>query len=238
MYLASLNLGASAVQTLARQAKVARATTYIIIQSLVERGLMTRYADSDRTMYVSEPPTQLLRMLEKQEEVIHEQREQVESILPGLHAVMNITDGRPLVRYYAGVQGLRTIRQEMVQYCGRGDTWYSFTPVDYLLQVFSKEELAYADQRKAKGIVSHIIFTTESLGLKKELLMTTYKDMAKRKFIPPRFYPSTSGLTVFRDRIAIGSYEGGIGGVILESKSIAAMMESIFKLTWTSIDTI
>lgn len=236
VYVACLELGPSPVQQISRKAKVVRATTYVVLESLLERGLVTQYKEGKKTLFSAEPPRQLLRLLEKQEEVITEKKHELEQLLPELQAIMKTKSERPFVRYFDGLEGLRAMRQEMVMYSRPGGMWYSFTPLDHLDAVFGRNELLYADQRRAKGIKSKTIFTTKSSKLKNEILRTSESELAERRFVSPELFPSASGMTIFRNRIAIGSFTGKLGGVIIESEEISDMHQRLFELAWIAAE--
>lgn len=235
VYLACLSLGPVPVQAIARKSKVVRATTYVVLEALAKQGLVTEYKEGKKTFFSAEPPQQLMRLLEKQQEVVAKKRDELESFLPQLQVIMKAVGGKPQVRYFEGIEGLRTIRQEMVRYSQFGDIWHSFTPIDHLFSVFGKSELSYARQRMAKGIKGKIIITTRSKKLKDELMAAT-DSYTERRFASMKNISSSSGMTIFRDRIAIGAFAGGIGGVIIESQSMADMMRNIFELAWNSAE--
>lgn len=65
VYVTALTLGPSTVQVIARRAQVARGTTYVTIEKLLEQGLMTQYVEGKRKFFVAEPPQQILRLMEK-----------------------------------------------------------------------------------------------------------------------------------------------------------------------------
>ncbi|MAF35405.1 hypothetical protein CMO91_06205 [Candidatus Woesearchaeota archaeon] len=235
VYVACLELGPSPVQQISRKAQVVRATTYVVLEALLERGLVTQYKEGKKTLFSAEPPRQLLRLLEKQEETIAEKKHDLEQLLPELQVIMKgAGDARPFVRYFDGLEGLRAMRQEMVMYTQAGDTWYNFTPMDHLDAVFGRDELLYVDQRKAKGIKSKTIFTTKSDKLRKEILELAKPESAERRYITPEQFPSASGMTIYRNRIAIGSFTGKVGGVVVESDEISGMMQHLFELAWTA----
>jgi hypothetical protein len=142
---------------------------------------------------------------------------------------------RPVVQYFDGEEGLRTIRREMAMYSQPGDMWYNLTPVDYLHPIFGND-LVYYRQRAAKGITSKTIFTTRSEKAKEQLLKTAAQHHTERRFILPELYTSPSGFTIFRDRIAIGSFNGRIGGLIIESPTIARMMQEMFEVMWKYLE--
>lgn len=231
VYLACLQLGPSPVQAIGRKAKVVRATTYVILESLMQQGLVTTYKEGKKTLFSAEPPRQLLRLLEKQEEEIREKKHDLERILPELQIITK-AEGTPSVRYFEGKEGLHAIRQEIVMYSRSGDVIYNFTPSDHLAAVFPDNESTYYQQRLAKGIRSQTIFTTKSSRLAKLLLSPEQFKSAERRFVPSEIFSSTSGLTVYRDRIAIGNFVGKLMGVVIESAPMADMMRQLFNLAW------
>ncbi len=235
VYVACLELGPSPVQQISRKAQVVRATTYVVLEALLERGLVTQYKEGKKTLFSAEPPRQLMRLLEKQEETITEKKHDLEQLLPGLQVIMKgAGDARPFVRYFDGLEGLQAMRQEMVMYTQQGDTWLSFSPMDHLNAVFGAGDPKYADKRRAKGIRSKTIFTTKSSTLHKQLMESAQEELSERRFVQPEKFPSASGMTIFRNRIAIGSFTGKVGGVVVESDEISDMMKHLFELSWTA----
>lgn len=237
VYLALLELGSSAVQPIARKAKVARPTTYLVLEKLLKQGLATRYSEGKKTLFVAESPRNLLRLVEREERRVQDKKSGVEVALPALQALMKSRTGKPSVRYFDGLEGLQTIRREMLMYCRAGkDWWYNLTPLDHLLAVFGEKEDSLARQRIAKGVWAKTVFTTRSPELKKSLLHPLKSELSERKFVPPETFRSTSGMTIYRDRIAIGTFTGALGGVIIESAPMATMMRESFLLMWEDLD--
>lgn len=236
VYLATLGLGPSTVQQIGRRAKVARATTYLVLDSLVKTGLVTKYESEGKTLFAADNPLQLERILEKREEHLKESRQDLEELLPRLQAFVQASDDRPVVRYYDGLDGLKRIRSEMTMYSHPGDIWRHFSPIDAMRAVFKEEDFTYVQQRKAKRIHSRSIFTTKSNKVKAELLDSAQKKWAERKFIDPKRYTSSSGATFFAGRVALATYGGKMGATIIESESVAQMMAEFFDLLWDSLD--
>jgi sugar-specific transcriptional regulator TrmB len=232
VYLACLELGSAPVQKISRKARVVRATTYVVLNSLAQKGLVTQFKEGKKTLFSAEPPRQLMRLIEKQEENLQEEKNGLAILLPQLQTLMKAGQGIPFVRYFEGLEGLQVMRQEMVMYSSHGDTWYNFSPMDHLVAVFGRGQLLYVAQRAAKGIRSKTIFTTKSEKLKEEILADAADELSERRFVSSQDFPSASGMTIFRNRIAVGSFIGKIGGVIIESDEIADMQRHLFELAW------
>ncbi len=235
VYLASLGLGPSPVQTLSRKSKVARATTYLVLESLMKMGLITKYEEGTRTMYVAEPPRQLNSLLDDREKKIEHDRKELDQLLPKLQAFMKTTDDKPVVRYYGGVEGLKNMRSEMVLMSKPNDMWYQLTTIDHMRAVYG-ENFSFAKQRKALRIQSKAIVVTKSKEVRAELEKDSEVKWAERKFVDPSKYTSTSGFTVMNGTVVIGMFGGKMGGVIIESESVATMMKELFMMAWDNID--
>ncbi len=231
VYLALLELGPSTVQAIARKAKVVRATTYVVLDALANKGLVTQFKEEKKTLFVAEPPRQLMRLLEKQKEDIQEREVRIRSLLPELQVLMKGAEGVPTVRYFSGLEGLRAMRREMMMYSQSNDLWYTFTPSDHLDAVLASDEPGYHRQLLSKKIKNRVIFTTKSETLKRELL-SNVEDGMERRYIPYEQFVFTNGMTIFRDRIAIGSFTGKLGGVIIENKQMSHMFRKLFELAW------
>jgi sugar-specific transcriptional regulator TrmB len=117
VYLSSLELGPSPAQNIAKKAGVVRATTYVILEELMQMGLVTKYKEGKKTMFSAEAPSQLLRLLEKEEEVIEQRQKELKDILPELQMLAKALGDKPSVRYFEGKEGLAAIRRDMVMYC-------------------------------------------------------------------------------------------------------------------------
>lgn len=233
VYQAALELGPSPVQPIARKSKVARATTYLVLEDLLKKGLITRFVEGKKTMFIAEPPHQLERLLDKRAEQLQEHRDHLQRLLPELQAFMKTVGDQPTVRYYDGLDGLRAMRSEMTL---QTEIWYNWTHADLLQKAFGSHDFSYVPQRRARGISSKTIFTTTSSEIKEQFLRTAAVDRVQRKFIEPEKYRSSSVATIFGDRVAIAILGAKYGGVVIESASVAQMMKDWFDLLWDALD--
>lgn len=235
VYIAVLELGPSTVQAIARRARVARSTTYIVLEALIVRGLTEQRKVGKKTIFVAEPPNHLLDFIKTEEDVLHKKRAEVESLVPKLQALMRTVAEKPTVEYYAGLDGLRAMRQQMLRQSHNGDVWYNISNVDALIRVFGAQESLFFKLRRAKGITAQTIFTTKSAKLKKELFQESVSHATTRKYIAPEKFTSDSGLTIYDNHVAVGNYGGELGGIIVEAPAMSKLMREVFELLWEKI---
>lgn len=235
VYLALLELGPSPVQKIARKAGVARATTYVVIDCLIKNGLISKSMQGRRPLFTAESPQQLLRLLERKQQALTSYQWDLQQLIPTLKALHNNGLHEPSVRYYPGREGLYIIRQEMTMMCSAGrDIWYNLAPSDKVKSVFGEQDL-YCRGRAAKGVWSKTLFTTSSEKVKEQLLNSASAHRTERKFVAPSDMAITSGITIVRDKIAIGSFHDTVGGMVIHSPSLAQTLREFFGLIWEKL---
>jgi predicted transcriptional regulator len=109
LYLASLELGMATVQRIAKKAGFERTSTYGIIESLRERGLITTTIQNKKTLYYAEPPEKIMEQVETQKRI-------AEKIMPELRALTNLIDNKPKIRFFEGKEAIRDIHLDTLHF--------------------------------------------------------------------------------------------------------------------------
>lgn len=236
VYITLLGLGPSSVLQISRKAKVARATTYLTLESLMKSGLVSTFQREKSALYVAAGPDRFRDLIKQRREDLNKEEELLKDLMPKLDAFIWSEDSRPTVVYYHGQEGLKTMRSEMLRMTRPGETWYNFSPVDHLVRVFGEDSYSYDRQRLARKIKSKTIFTTASAELKAKELAGTDPKRLQRRFVSPKRFTSGTGVSIFGNRVAMGIMEKRMGGIIIESESVATMMREFFNLAWDALE--
>jgi HTH-type transcriptional regulator, sugar sensing transcriptional regulator len=223
VYLAALELGKSPVQKISQKAGVNRATTYVIIEGMMKKGLMSSYHEDKKQFFFAEAPEKLKILFKDQELALKRKEEYLEKLLPELKALNVEKEGRPTVRYFEGKEGMRAMSEEffLAKHKGEARMMYSF---DLLSNVFSKDEIAgMRKKRQLRKVQVRSIINDEFNGLKSDATNIT---------IPFRKYPITSDIALFGDKVRIATQKGNLVGLIIENKEISDTLKIIFDLAW------
>lgn len=234
VYITLLTLGASTVQIIARKSNIPRASTYLILDTLIERGLVTRYLQNKKNMFMAQSPLTIASLIKQEEEKVAMKRNLVDEILPKLFAITRNGAKQPVIRYYEGLEGLKAVRHELGTYTPSLSTWYVVMPLDSLREVFGKDFL-YVVPRTSRKIRAKTIFTTRSSELKKFMLATSKQQLAERKFISPEKYSDNVGIVIFYDRVTLVVFGKTPGAIVVESKEAASFAASFFNLLWEQL---
>ena len=108
VYLAVLELGESSVVTIARKSLLKRPTVYIVLDSLLRRGLVRRVPKNSKSFFIAENPEALNEMLATQQKSI-------ERVLPLIRAFYNSRTKKPSIKYYEGSDGVKKIYAQICQ---------------------------------------------------------------------------------------------------------------------------
>ncbi len=235
VYLASLELGPSPVQTISLKAKVNRATTYVVIDSLTEMGLMSTYDEGKKTYFAAEQPERFLDYLKSREAEAREKTRILEEKMPELKSLFAFKD-KPIVKYYEGIEGLRSVQMDFIETLNSGETVYTFLPLDEFYESHLKDNVSDIRQKRmTKKIRMDIIYTSKrgrQIAYEKDE-RNTLKEFL---YIDYKRYPFGGGMNIYGDKVFMIDYKGKTGGIVIENKTLANMLTVFFKLIWNSRD--
>lgn len=231
VYLAALELGPSPVQDFAKQSGVNRATAYVIVESLIERGLMTSVERNGKRLFSAEPPERLAHVVREEEARIRDAKSALDKILPELGVLIQAAPGRPRVRFYEGVEGLEAMRQDFFG----GETKHELLLIssadDYHRVAALARRLPHAKKVEHTRGFERCIFTSQRsvAELKKNMPSV---ERIERYRIPHSQYPLSGEIAVYGEKIAMLSYHGKVMGVLIDSPYLAQTATALFNLAW------
>jgi len=225
VYLAALEIGRATAEQLAKQAKVVRPTAYVQLESLMQKGLMSRYEEGKKTYFAPESPAYLRHVFEKEQAALGAKKKGLESMLPDLVRMFEGAGERPVVRFYSGKEGIGTLREQMLEAKDKNIlVLYSF---DSLAAVFSeKEREEYSKRRSEKGIKARIIYNKKDGPFPDDFKLTT------RHNVSEDIFKVTNDIVIFDNKVAISNLQGTLFGVLVENAQIAESLRSIFEFIW------
>lgn len=227
VYLAALELGPSPVQDISHKSKVNRATTYVMIESLSGRGLMSTFVKGKKRFYAAESPERLGAILDTQNRVIAEKRLELEKTLPMLMALFNAEGTKPQIRYLEGIEGIKTVRSMFEKLDGEFFEIFPFEDVQNTIEVMHNRDVHHAALRTSD--TKHRV-----LAIVENESNPTLPHMGKGeiRIIPASEFPIHGSIVVRDNHIFLFSYKSAILSVVITSKEIADTVKALFELAW------
>lgn len=227
VYLSMLELGPASVQDIAKKAGVNRATTYVMIEALKKRGLMSTYEKGRKTVFVAESPDKLKRLANTELHVAQEKEDRLASMMPNFMALFNSSSQeKPAIRFFEGEEGFKGIRE---LYAQSKTELLSFLAIDEPQRALSKvdEERRIELNNKLRG---RSIWGVKS-GIEKPWVNLT--NWPTRE-IPYEDFPFTGEIIFFDDdKVSLNVVKTKPIIFLIESKEIYTLLRAMFEFIWT-----
>jgi len=220
VYLAALELGETSVYRLAKKSGVKRTTTYLAVENLKEKGLMSGYNRDHVAVCYAENPKKLTEHLE-------EKKRSLERIMPELLAFTNLIDKKPKIRYFEGKESYKEVFSDVLKY-----------PDSEMLGTFNEKfwnwENYFTDyfmpKRKEKKIWARILFrdNPELRTVAQEIK----EYFSQTKLVPSEKFKVEIEMVIYgKDKVGYVSYDEEIA-VIIESQKIHDTQKGFFETIW------
>jgi len=232
VYLACLELGASPVQKISSLSGINRVTTYVILECLSKKGLVSETQRDKKTLFIAEDPENLSILLEKIREEVEEKNKILKKAMPELKSLIQLAGKKPIVKIYEGKSGLIALQQEYMKAMKKDEKMCSFVPIDYLHEVFLPEE-GLKPKRLKKRVSIRIIYNSKKGDIDKN----DPAALKETRRVPIEKFPFKSGMDIYgKNRVAIINYKDKLMGISIESKELHDTFKIIFELAWEAAD--
>ncbi|MBD3284441.1 hypothetical protein GF395_03325 [Candidatus Uhrbacteria bacterium] len=218
-YLTSLQKGALSVLELSKQTGLSRQATYVAIDSLTDRGLMTTTQQGKKTLYTAEHPENLLAYAKRRESEIKDQIQELNRSVKEL--ALQMGGERPVVRMYEGREGIHAIMEDTL--LEKPKEICEITDLNAMSTVITEQERKPLRE-------SAIQLKTQVDGLYTDVPPTPPRKFNARYLLPADCHGFKSHIQVYNDKVTFVTFEGKMQAVMIEHGAIANAMRVLFKL--------
>lgn len=233
VYTALIELGPSPVRLLAQKSKVNRGTTYDILRSLMEQGLVTYYNTATHQYFSAESPEKLVTALDDRKKQIGSLQEEIRENLPELKTLFEREGGRPQVRLYEGLKGIRQILEDVLTTMTADKTkeYYVYSSLSLRDEVYE----AMPDFTK-KRIKAGVCVQTIALGEGGKLA-----GLDERKWLPGASAAGKEARATYDlmyggkvAHISLDDAQNPVG-VVIDNEAIYETQVSVFRALWEKL---
>lgn len=233
VYLSSLELGPSPVQKIAQRAGIPRATVYLVLDDLQNKGVVTTYEEGKKTYYVAEPPQHIADLVEENALKVKQQQETIKRLIPELTSRGQFEKGeRPMIKYYEGAQAVGAFIKDLLS--GTGGETLGILNLDKAINTLEQVNFPIdkvRDRRKKNKIKSRVIYTNQ---INKPIADYSVSDR-QAKFVPVDLYPIDADINIRGNKVFFVPYSVPIRGVSIEDKAIADTLRQVFEILWANL---
>jgi predicted transcriptional regulator len=220
VYLASLELGMSSAQDVAKQAGLNRTTGYAVLNYLVNRGVMGKTKVRGKTRFVPEPPERLATLIQELDQAIKQS-------LPELQAIYNKKETKPKITFYEGEHAVQKVYDDTL--IEKPSEILEYNTNAYFEGKVSVDP-DYIKKRVALGICARRIAGKGSKWDTKHRYLDA-KELAQTTIVPKENFDPKIEMNIYNNKVALLNYAENMS-IIIESKAIADAMRQAYELSW------
>lgn len=225
VYLAALSHGPSRATELSKFANIKRTTTYPVLQSLQELGLVSTQTKGFKTSYQAESP-------EKLEALVDEKHRRLKASLAELSTLRNLKRSESEIKYFAGKASIKTVYDGLLEDTNEGEdyliisspqTWHELDPKffnDFIARR-AKLKIKIRSLLLDSDVARDYIKNQKTYNLKAKLL--------------PKEMNFTANIVVIPKKVVIHQLVEPIWAMVIEDRNIAKTFSELFEGLWQKI---
>ena len=228
VYLACLQLGKSTATKIAKKAGIKRPTTYLILDKLNQRGVVSIQQTTTTTYFIPTHPNKLLTILKDKERLVNE-------LLPSLLALYKNQTQKLNVEMFEGEDGMYQIYLEIIEFLKKGKEVFFY---GYPSSMYFYDSLINLWLKESRNKRYHI---RELLSYNNDMVIDYVKKQKMDNKNPNhaiKILPKKHGLikndnAIFGDKLVIFSTTEQPFALIITSKTIVNSYRAIFNASWS-----
>lgn len=228
IFLALIERGASSVRDLAEGTGLNRGTTYDILKSLQEQGLVSFFHKKSKQKFIAEDPEKLTMLAQEKEQEIQKVKKGLLEFIPELKSLQKKGGEGPVAKMYEGKKGVKFILEDILSsmQVSEDRTYYVYSTEGVREDVYS----SFPEYNK-KRIKNKIAVKTISLSAGGG----TYGfDERKWMKVEKNSSVNMTYILIYADKCAFIARDSKSNpvGVIIENKMIYQTQKMIFLQLW------
>jgi sugar-specific transcriptional regulator TrmB len=234
VYLTLLEIGSGKVQVISRISRLNRTSIYDILESLTQKGLVSRYKKGGASYFNALEPDRLLTYLDRETEerqiLAERQKGRIADILPQLVSMQDIyAAGKPKVRFFEGEKGMREAYEDTLT---TKETILAYANVQTMHEGLPEFFPEYYRRRAGKDIFIQAIVPQNRLSYERS--KHDQEEMRSIRFLPDAETDFSPEVNIYENKVLIASWKEKMA-IIIESKELADLQRLTFELLWKTL---
>ena len=222
VYLATLSLGKTTIQMIAKAAEIKRTTAYNVVDSLQQKGLITVEIDGFKKKFVAENPERLEKMIDDSRNDLHKS-------LPELQSLYNLGGEESVIRYYEGKEAIKSVYLDNIRDIKPQQEYMVISNAEKLFNIYGDWFEKFVSDRGKLNINIRMILESNQWSREYSKFEKNYNH--KIRFLPKETRLTTN-LVITPQRALIHQLNQPIMGIVIENRSAIEMHQQLFEVLW------
>ena len=224
VYLGALGSGPNTMQQLARASGVKRTTIYYVAESLKQKGLLKVEVRGFKKHYVAESP-------EKLDSMLLARRREFEQALPDLLALYNLKESASFIRYYEGIEGMKSVYDSLLADVRPGDDYLIMSEVERWYNLAPDFFQKFLERRAALDLKIRVLAVDSPRA--REYLKSQPRYNWQVKLLPPGTALTTNLVTI-PSKVVIHQTVPPVIALEIKNRSVVQLHREQFEIIWNS----
>ncbi|MDP1695260.1 MAG: helix-turn-helix domain-containing protein [Candidatus Woesearchaeota archaeon] len=219
VYVACLKAGACTANRISELADLRRGTTYDILESLKEKGLISSFKSGKKSHFQATEPKELLVLLKEKERRLAE-------IIPSLEKIKSSVIKKPEIVLFEGFKGVLTMLEELY----KEKEILLYGSAEKVAQVLRHIPKAFALKRAREKIFMRIIFE-HSEDAEFRMKDPRIEKVTKMRFVEEmKKFPTVT--LIAGEKVGIIPLERELIAILIKNKETSETQRLIFENYW------
>lgn len=224
-YLACLQVGRGTVYQIAKVANLKRPNVYVLVDELVQKGLIATRIENKKTICSPLSPRQLVERWQGKVEALW-------SIIPDLNTYYQKGLYQPKVMMYEGEQGINAVYNEITPGSAKTENIFVFGSISALREKFPHqlkvwERIARNKRNHIKELVNFEEGAVEYIKRINSLGNPHYEGRVTKSGV----FGACDNV-MYKNKIAIFSLKKELFVVVIESEELTKTYKALFEMAW------
>ncbi len=229
VYGSLLELGQSVVSPIAALAKVNRTSCYNILESLVQKKMVSKARFRGKLAYSVDNPTQIITNLEEEKKQLEATLEKAKALQPELTRRYTQRYTKPIIKYVEGIEGIKELYEDSLRCVNKIEGLRAYSSPQDVRDELDDYVDWYFDQRTARSIPIRTIVPDKEHG--KQLKRDAHKFMRTVRLIPKEKFDFSPEIYLYDNKFTVMSFKEKFG-FLIESKEIVDALKTAWDLAW------
>ena len=229
VYAALFELGRSVVSPIASLAKVNRTTCYNILESLVNKKMVSKTNYRGKRAYTIDDPTKIVSNLEEQKKELEATLEKAKLLQSELVQQYTRKFTKPVIKYVEGREGIMELYEDSLRCQDKKEGLRSYTSIRDLSKELGDYSEKYYAERARRGVRIRGIVPDTEFG--KENKRVQDKFLREVRLIPKEKFDFSPEIYLYDNKLSVMSLKENFG-FLLESKEIVDALKVAWELAW------
>ncbi len=225
IYIASLKVGKGTVYEIAKEANIKRPTAYVLVDSLVAKGLITSYAEKNKTICSPISPKSLL-------ETWRGRVEALEAVSIDLNSYYQKNNFKSSVMVFTGEEGVDAVYSELTPKDTKNEEILLFGSISALGEKFNHRIQIWKKVVKNKRNKIRELINSENGSTEYAQKMKTLNNPDYHIRITKNDIFGKCDNIIYGNKIAIFSLKEALFVIVIDSEQIVKTYKALFENIW------